>query len=135
MAATNISLRQMKGLHEYTASSYAAVLTMTIFGLSLPLTGTPITVFDTFQGYEFAILLFVSLAGGTAMIAKTKAFQYEKAGRLGMLTYLTILFTLLFDLILIGTTFNTGEIQGIAIILGANVLSAWLVFNQHFIRK
>ena len=103
MATTNICLRHMKGLHEYSASTYAVLFSVFFFGLSFPITGESISVFEIFSGYEFIILCFVSIAGGLSMILKTKAFQHEKAGRLGMLSYLSIIFTFTFDLILIGT--------------------------------
>lgn len=68
------------------------------------------------------------------MILKTKAFQYEKAGRLGMLSYLSIIFTFVFDLLLIGTDFTAGEIEGIVIIFAANAISAYMVFHENFIK-
>lgn len=135
MAVTNILLRHMKGLHEYTASTYSVLFSMMVFGMSFPITGEKISVFDTFAGYEFLLLTFVSLAGGAGMILKTKAFQHEKAGRLGMLSYLSIIFTFVFDLILIGTDFNAGEINGILIIFSANAISAYCVFHENFIKK
>lgn len=134
MASTNILLRHMKGLHEYTASTYSVLFSVVIFGISFPFTGERISVFDSFAGYEFLILLLVSLAGGAGMILKTKAFQHEKAGRLSMLSYLSIIFTFTFDLILIGTDFNAGEIEGILIIFAANVISAYTVFHENFIK-
>lgn len=134
MATTNILLRHMKGLHEYTASTYSVLFSVVVFGISFPITGEKISVFESFAGYEFIILLFVALAGGAGMILKTKAFQYEKAGRLGMLSYLSIIFTFIFDLILIGTDFNAGEIEGILIIFTANAISAYTVFHENFIK-
>lgn len=135
MATTNICLRHMKGLHEYTASTYSVLFSVIVFGLSFPVTGSNVTVFQTFSSLEFLLLTFVSLAGGAGMILKTKAFQYEKAGRLGMLSYLSIIFTFFFDLILIGTQFTAGEIEGILIILSANLISAYVVFHNNFIKK
>jgi drug/metabolite transporter (DMT)-like permease len=133
MATTNILLRHMKGLHEYTASTYSVVFSVVILGLSFPITGERISVFGTFRAWEFVLLTIVSLAGGVGMILKTKAFQHEKAGRLGMLSYLSIIFTFIFDLILIGTNFNAGEIEGIVIIFAANAISAYTVFHVNFI--
>ena len=124
----------MKGLHEYTASTYSVLFSVSIFGLAMAASGTPVTVFNTFRGHEFALLVFVSLAGGIGMILKTKAFQYEKAGRLGMLTYLSIIFTLIFDLLLIGTKFSNGEVVGIVIIFSANLVSASIVFHTNFLK-
>jgi hypothetical protein len=64
----------MKGLHEYTASTYSVLLSVVVFGLSFPVTGTEVSVFNTFTSLEFLLLTFVSLAGGAGMILKTKAF-------------------------------------------------------------
>ena len=135
MATTNIALRHMRGLHEYTASTYSVLFSITVFGLMIPITGQSITVTRTFNAWEMLLLAFVSLAGGFGMIFKTKALQYEMAGRLGMLAYLSIIFTFFFDLVLIGTVFNSGEIQGILIIFSANLISAYMVFHRNFIKK
>lgn len=93
----------MKGLHEYTSSTYAILFSITFFGASIPMTDAQITMFDTFSGNEYLIFMVVALGGGIGVLCKTKAFQYEKVGKLIMLSYLSILFTFLFDIILIGT--------------------------------
>ena len=100
----------MRVLHEFTTSTYSVIFSFTVFGFYLPLTGTPITAFSVFSCLENYLLVFISIAGGIAMILKTKAFQHEKAGRLMMLSYLSIIFTFLFDLVLIGTRFTAEEI-------------------------
>ena len=110
MATTNICLRHMRGLHEYTASAYSVIFSVVVFGTLIPTSGQHITVTSTFVSWEFVLFVFVSLAGGFGMIFKTKAMQYEMAARLGMLAYLSIIFTFLFDHFLIGTVFNSGEI-------------------------
>jgi drug/metabolite transporter (DMT)-like permease len=74
MSITNICLRHMKGLHEYTASTYAVICSMVTLGIAVPASGSEITVFDLFAGHEYLILIFVSIAGGVSMILKTKAF-------------------------------------------------------------
>ena len=61
---------------------------------------------DTFNVHEMLILIFVSLAGGAGMLFKTKALQYEMAGRLSIICYFSVVFTFFFDLIFIGTNFN-----------------------------
>lgn len=131
-ATTNICLRHMKSLHELTASTYLSLTSTVVYGLCLPLSGSSIDAFNLFSGFEIFILIFVSLAGGIGMVLKTKAFKYEKAGRLSMLTYLTIVFTFILDLIFIGTTFNSGEADGILIILGANLISAYVVYREQY---
>jgi len=107
MALTNICLRYMRSLHELTASTYSVVYSVVIYGFIISLTeSNKITMFNTFSTGEIMILIFVSLAGGAGMLFKTKALQYEMAGRLGILCYFSILFTFLFDLIFIGTIFT-----------------------------
>jgi drug/metabolite transporter (DMT)-like permease len=102
-ATTNICLRHMRGLHEYTASTYSVLFSLIVYAILIMFTEEQITVGQTFVSYEFLILAFVAIAGGFGMLFKTKALQYEMAGRLGMLLYLSIIFTFLFDLFLIGT--------------------------------
>jgi hypothetical protein len=57
------------------------------------------------------------------------------AARLGMLAYLSIIFTFFFDLMLIGTVFTNGEIYGILVILAANLFSAYGVFYTYFLKS
>lgn len=73
MATTNICLRHMRGLHEYTASTYSVIFSVVVFGTLIPTSGQHITVTSTFNGWEFLLLIFVSMAGGFGMIFKTKA--------------------------------------------------------------
>ena len=82
----------------------------------------------TFSTFDFSILGFVSLAGGSAMLLKTKAFQFEMAARLSILSYFSVVFTFIFDFIFIGTAFTSDEAKGISIVFLANLLSAALVF-------
>ena len=89
----------------------------------------------TFTPFEFIILGFVSLAGGMGMLLKTKAFQYEMAGRLSILAYFSVVFTFLFDYIFIGTEFTKEEATGITIVFLANMLSAGIVFKKNFLKK
>ena len=39
MALTNVCLRYMKGLHEYTASTYSVLFSIAVYGICLPLSG------------------------------------------------------------------------------------------------
>lgn len=111
MAVTNICLRYMRQLHEYTASTYSVVYSITVYGMILAISSEDkISMVNTFSAWEFIILTFVSLLGGAGMLFKTKALQFEMAGRLGILMYFSIIFTFLFDLIFIGTSFSSGEI-------------------------
>jgi drug/metabolite transporter (DMT)-like permease len=133
MAVTNICLRYMRSLHEYTASTYSVLYSIVIYGMILACSSSNnITMLNTFSPGEISILVFVSIAGGAGMIFKTKALQYEMAGRLGILCYFSIIFTFFFDLIFIGTTFNQGEMYGVAIVFLANLISAAAVFKRNF---
>lgn len=89
----------------------------------------------TFSTAELFILVFVAFAGGLGMLFKTKALQYEMAGRLGILAYFSIIFTFFFDLIFIGTSFTKGEMIGVAIVFLANLISAISVFKKYFFKK
>eukprot|EP00347_Sterkiella_histriomuscorum_P021051 403335450 len=134
MASINISLRYMRKMHEYTTSTYSVIFSLFFYGILIATTESELSMFRTFQGYEHLILIFISLAGGVGMLAKTKALQFEMAGRLGILVYFSIIFTYFFDMIFIGTEFHPEEMTGVVIILVANILSAYMVFHKHFIK-
>jgi hypothetical protein len=74
MAVTNILLRYMRSLHEYTASMYSVLTSVIVFSILIPSTGQEVTMMRTFTFSEFVILTFVSLAGGLGMLLKTKSF-------------------------------------------------------------
>lgn len=135
MASINISLRYMRRMHEYTTSTYSVLFSLVFYGGLIAVTDAEFSMFENFHGYEHLILIFVSLAGGIGMLSKTKALQYEMAGRLGILVYFSIIFTYFFDMIFIGTKFHPEEMTGVAIILVANILSAYMVFHTHFLKK
>lgn len=114
MAVTNICLRYMRSLHEYTASTYSVLYSIIIYGFILAFTeSNNITMLNTFSLSEILILTLVALLGGAGMLFKTKALQYEMAGRLGILCYFSIVFTFLFDYVFIGSTLTTGEVYGV----------------------
>jgi hypothetical protein len=48
MATTNVMLRHMRGLHEYTASTYSVLFSIIVFGIIIPFTESGITVTKTF---------------------------------------------------------------------------------------
>ena len=136
MAVTNVSLRHMKNLHEFTTSTYSVIYSIIVYGLIVLISEEEkITMIYTLNTYEMLILIFVSLAGGAGMIWKAKALRYEMAGRLSILQYFSIIFTFLFDLVFIGTAFKSSEIIGILIVFLANVLSASMVFKNNFLNK
>ncbi|CDW87883.1 membrane protein [Stylonychia lemnae] len=135
MASINVSLRHMRQLHELTASTYAVLFSIVFYSTLMSFTDNDFSMFDTFLVHEHFLLLFISLAGGTGMLLKTRALQHEMAGRLSILGYFSIVFTFFFDLIFIGTKFSIGEIYGILIVLAANVLSAYMVFHKNFLQK
>lgn len=74
MSVTNILLRYMRSLHEYTASMYSVITSVVVFSILIPSTGQEVTMVRTFTPLEFLILTFVSLAGGLGMLLKTKSF-------------------------------------------------------------
>ena len=129
LSIVNITLRIMKGLHVYTSPTYTGLFIAIVTIIGFWITGTEYKVLDQLTFSWQLLLLFIGIVGCAALILKTKSFQYEKAGRLGMLNYLSVIFTFLFDSILIGTKFSANEIYGIIIILGANIISAYTVFK------
>lgn len=135
MASINISLRYMRKMHEYTTSTYSVLFSLAFYGILIATTEAEFTMFNTFDWHQHAILVFVSLAGGLGMLSKTKALQYEMAGRLGILVYFSIIFTFFFDLMFIGSHFHGEELIGVVIVLLANILSASMVFHKYFIKK
>jgi drug/metabolite transporter (DMT)-like permease len=135
MASINISLRYMRKMHEYTTSTYSVLFSLVFYGTLIATTSAEFSMFRTFSGYEHLILIFISLAGGIGMLSKTKALQYEMAGRLGILVYFSIIFTYFFDMLFIGSEFHSDELQGVTIVLLANILSAFMVFHKYFIKK
>lgn len=74
MAVTNICLRYMRKLHEYTASTYSVIYSVGVYGAILAASEYDrISMVHTFSGWEWFILIFVSLMGGAGMLFKTKA--------------------------------------------------------------
>jgi len=55
--------------------------------------------------WDYLNLIAVSILGSLTMITKAKAMQYELASRISILGYLSIIFMLIFDLILFNTVF------------------------------
>ena len=130
ISITNICLRYMRCLNEYTSPAYTVIFSVTILSFLIPVTDSQITITSEFNLIDYLILIFVSVAGGVGMIFKTKAMQYEMAGRLGMLWYLSIICSFMFDMLLIGNIFNMGAFKGILIILAANLISGYMVFKK-----
>jgi len=54
------------------------------------------------------------------------------ASRLSILIYFSVIFSLVFDLLLIGTVFNTNEIYGMIVIFMANALSVYVIFAKFY---
>jgi len=72
-ASINISLRHMRSLHELTASVYSVLFSIVFYSIMMPITDNHFTMFDTFRYYEHLVLIFISIAGGTGMLLKTRA--------------------------------------------------------------
>lgn len=106
MALTNVLLRHMKKMHEYTSSIYSVLVSITFFGPSMIISDQEPVVPRSFELNDFLVLVMVSVAGCLSMICKAKAMQLEMASRLSILMYFSIIFTLVFDIMLIGTVFN-----------------------------
>lgn len=46
--------------------------------------------------------------------------------------YFAVIFTLVFDLLLIGTVFNAQEISGMGVIFFANIMSVYVIFSKNY---
>lgn len=73
MATTNILLRHMKKMHEYTSATYAVIASIFFFGLGIPISDSKMTVGSTFDSGDYIIMILVALSGITGLICKTKA--------------------------------------------------------------
>lgn len=132
MGLTNVLLRHMKKMHEYTSSTYSVIMAISLFGPCMFISDQPQMVPENFRFNDYIILIVVSLSGCLAMLCKAKAMQLEMASRLSILMYFSIIFTLVFDIILIGTVFNTQEIIGMTIVFSANALSIYMIFVKNY---
>eukprot|EP00347_Sterkiella_histriomuscorum_P015516 403356734 len=132
MATTNIMLRHMKKMHEYCSATYAVLASIFFFGLGMPVSGSAWTIAQTFESSDYIILVFVAVCGIAGLICKTKAMQYEMASRLSIVIYFSVIFSLVFDLILIGTVFNSNEMYGMIVIFLANAISVYVIFSKFY---
>ena len=106
MGLTNVLLRHMKKMHEYTSSTYSVLLSLVVFGPSMHFSGETQIISECFSSTDYLILVVISLSSCIGMLCKAKAMQLEMASRLSILMYFSIIFTLVFDIMLIGTVFN-----------------------------
>ena len=132
MATTNILLRHMKKMHEYTSATYAVGTSIFFFGFGIPISGSKMIISAEFDSVDYTVMVFVALCGIAGLICKTKAMQLEMASRLSILIYFSVIFSLVFDLLLIGTVFNTNEIYGMIVIFMANALSVYVIFAKFY---
>jgi drug/metabolite transporter (DMT)-like permease len=131
MGVTNVLLRHMKMLHEYTSATYTVMTAVLLYGLQILLSGESLQIISTIDTLDCIILVSVSVFGGFAMVCKAKAMQYEMASRLSILNYLSVILILIFDLLLIGTVFNGQEVIGISIVFLSNGISAYSIYKIH----
>lgn len=73
MAVTNILLRHMKMLHQYTSAVYTVITGMVTFGFVSLFTGITFEMLSSFEVADYFILLSVSLFGLMAMVSKARA--------------------------------------------------------------
>lgn len=132
MATTNIMLRKMKKMHEYCSATYTVLTSIPFFGLGMTFSGSEWTIADSFSTSDYIVMTFIALCGISGLICKTKAMQYEMASRLSIVIYFSVIFQLVFDLALIGTVFNSGEIYGMIVIFLANALSVYVIFSKFY---
>lgn len=106
MATTNIMLRKMKKMHEYCSATYTVLTSIPFFGLGMAFSDSEWVIADSFSSSDYIVTIFIALCGIFGLISKTKAMQYEMASRLSIVIYFSVIFQLIFDLVLIGTVFN-----------------------------
>lgn len=135
MALTNVLLRHMKKMHEYTSSTYSVGLSMVVFGPIMSFSDDKQIITDCFTQSDYIILIMISLMSCIGMLCKAKAMQMEMASRLSILMYFSIIFTLVFDIMLIGTVFNFQEVVGMLIVFSANALSIYVIFSKNCFQK
>jgi drug/metabolite transporter (DMT)-like permease len=122
----------MKKMHEYTSATYAVITSIFFFGLGIPISGSKTIISTEFDSADYIVMIFAALCGIAGLVCKTKAMQLEMASRLSILIYFSVIFSLVFDLLLIGTVFNSNEIYGMIVIFMANALSVYVIFAKFY---
>ena len=135
MATTNIMLRKMKKMHEFCSATYTVMTSLVFFGIGIKLSSQPMTIADTFSPGDYTVMIFIAVCGILGLLCKTKAMQYEMASRLSILIYFNVIFSLVFDLILIGTVFRTSEVYGMLVIFLANAMSVYVIFSKFYTKQ
>ncbi len=73
MATTNVLLRHMKKMHEYTLATYSVMASIIFFGLGIPISGDKEVLLSTFDSNDFTVMVVIAISGILGMICKTKA--------------------------------------------------------------
>ncbi len=73
MGLTNVLLRHMKKMHEYTSSTYSVMLSITVFGTSMHISDAEKVIGKEFENADYVILVLVSLTSCISMLCKAKA--------------------------------------------------------------
>lgn len=73
MATTNVLLRHMKKMHEYTLATYSVMAAIIFFGLGIPISGDKEVLFESFESSDYILMMVIAISGILGMICKTKA--------------------------------------------------------------
>ncbi len=94
--------------------------------VTLPLTGAW-SAFNWVmpEGTEWLLLLMVGLLTQVAQFFLTKSYQLEEVSKVSSLTYLGIIYALIFGWLIFDETFNMKTYGGMAVVLLGVVLSIW----------
>lgn len=114
----------MKRLHEYTANFYGTVFGSVVFGIWVLLEPTGIQAPVLFNSDSYLVMVLLGLVSGMSIVARTKAFRYEMVSRVSIIGYLSVLISLVLDIVLFDANFNGGQIIGIVIIFASVFASA-----------
>ena len=73
MATTNVLLRHMKKMHEYTLTTYSVIASVAFFGMAVLLSEKKEVLLSTFDSSDYILLLVISISSIFGMICKIKA--------------------------------------------------------------
>ena len=122
-AATGLAHLQLR---EMSATGEPAWRIVFYFSLVSTLMSALIATYQGWHGIELRALpylLGIGASGLTAQIAITRAYAVGQKFTIAAMSYLTVVYSVLFGHFRFGETLSWQEIAGIAVIIGAGILS------------
>jgi len=108
-----------KRAHPLHNMSYLSFLSVVVCGLGIIITRTPMVI-PTERLY-LSMLVLIGVFGFFAQILMTMGFQIEAAGRASMGIYSQVIFTMILERVIFGTTPGLLSILGTCLILGSAI--------------